>query len=378
MNIWMIVAGVLFLLLFGGTSYYIGFRLYQVAHAYLPVAACNILVGAFVAVTLIFVARFLVIFVPNLKTIKRFINWVSSYWMGAFIYLFLFFILADIVLVIGRCIGIFQSPMPYSIRLYTSAIAICLSIVMIGYGIYHANQIETVSYEIQLTKNPDGDELNLVLISDLHLGAVTSEQKLENIVEKINQMNPDIICIAGDIFDTDYENINNPEKAAETLSQLTARYGVYCCLGNHDAGVTFGKMETFLENSKIRCLNEEYVNIANRFILLGRVDSSPIGNQGNLLRTDTKSLLDSIETQLPIVVLDHNPANLKQYIADADLILCGHTHHGQVWPANFVTAYGYYPVKNNIPQTIITSGIGVWGMPMRVGSSCEIVNIKLR
>lgn len=207
---------------------------------------------------------------------------------------------------------------------------------------------------------------------------MTSEQKLVKIVDKINQMKPDIVCIAGDIFDTDFETIKEPEEATETMRQLKAKYGVFCCLGNHDAGVTFDKMEDFLKKCNIHCLNEEYVTIDDRVVLLGRVDSSPIGAQGNHVRTDTAKLLQSIEeNNLPVVVMDHNPVNLSQYTKKADLIMCGHTHHGQVWPANWVMAYGYYPMKNGVPQAIVTSGVGVWGMPMRVGSGCEIVHVRL-
>lgn len=247
----------------------------------------------------------------------------------------------------------------------------------VGYGIWHADRIETVSCKIEAPGKKKADDLHIVLISDLHLGAVTSEQKLEGIVERINEMDPDMICVAGDIFDSDYGCIEDPEKASSVLKRLTAKYGVYCCPGNHDAGATFGLMEDFLEKSDIRCLNEEMVNIDDRMVLVGRVDSSPIGGQGSHVRQDTEALLEPLETDLPVAVIDHNPANLSQYTEKADLVLCGHTHHGQVWPANPVTAYGYYPEKNGTPQAFVTSGVGVWGMPMRIGSGCEIVSIRL-
>lgn len=381
MKIGIIVVAILFLLLFGGTSYYIGFNLYQIASLYLPKAICYILEAVILAASVVFVLRFIIIFCPGLKTTKCLVNWFSSYWMGIYLYLLLFFILADMILLLGRLTGVFSSPVPDSVQISVKITAVCISVGMIIYGIYHAGKIETVSYEIQLSENRNekDEEFNLVLISDLHLGAVTSEQKLTSIVDRINQMQPDIICIAGDIFDTDFDTIKDPDKAAESMRQLKAKYGVFCCLGNHDAGVTFDKMEDFLKKCNICCLNEEYVTIDDRILLLGRVDSVPIGVQGSHVRTDTTKLLQSIEkNNLPLVVMDHNPANLSQYTPKADLILCGHTHHGQIWPANWVTAYGYYPMKNGVPQTIITSGVGVWGMPMRIGSGCEIAQVRLR
>jgi len=86
---------------------------------------------------------------------------------------------------------------------------------------------------------------------------------------------------------------------------------------------------------------------------------------------------------LPVIVLDHNPANIAEYTTEADLILSGHTHKGQIFPANLFTKwmytvdYGYYQEKEGFPHVIVTSGVGVWGMPMRIGTDCEIVSIKI-
>lgn len=81
--------------------------------------------------------------------------------------------------------------------------------------------------------------------------------------------------------------------------------------------------------------------------------------------------------------MDHNPSNINQYGNEIDLILCGHTHHGQILPGNLITdaifdvAYGHYQKENNSPHVIVTSGVGIWGMPMRIGGNCEIVSVKL-
>lgn len=378
MNVGMIMVGMLFLLLFGGTSYYVGHRLDQIVCAYLPPAAGGVLAGIVFLLSIVFVLRFFIIIFPVGKTSRHLINWLSSNWMGIFLYLLLFFILADLLIFIGRLTGIVPTPVPDTIRLCASVAAVCLAFGLSVYGMYHAGKIQTVSYEVPVSGNSEADGFHIVLISDLHLGAVTSEKKLETIVEKINQLEPDIICIAGDLFDSDYEAIQNPEKAAADLRCLKAKQGVFACLGNHDAGRTFAQMEEFFKECNIRCLNEESVTIDERIILAGRVDSAPIGAQGNYVRTTDKQVWrNRIETGMPVVVMDHNPANLSQYTEEADLILCGHTHHGQMWPANWVTDYGYYPKKAGTPQAVVTSGVGVWGMPMRVGSSCEIVSIKL-
>ena len=86
---------------------------------------------------------------------------------------------------------------------------------------------------------------------------------------------------------------------------------------------------------------------------------------------------------MPVVVMDHNPARIHEYTRDVDLILCGHTHQGQVFPGSLITDrmyavdYGWYRETPESPQVIVTSGIGTWGLPMRVGTGCEIVSIRL-
>lgn len=377
MNIWLAVVGTVMLVLFSATSYYIGIRLDQIARAYLPNPVCRFFSVVIFIVSVILALRFILLFGSGRTALKQLVNGISSYYMGIYFYLLLFFGMADLLLWLGRLTGHITSPIPAAVRVYANLAALCISVGMAGYGIWHAEQIGHSSYKVRISEQGDMEELQIALISDLHLGAVTSERKLGNIVDEIRKLDPDIVCIAGDLFDSDFETIKNPEKAAAELRRLTAEYDVYCCLGNHDAGVTFPQMEAFLKKCNIRCLNEEYVTIGNRIRLLGRADSAPMGDHGDYIRTDTGELLASGNSALPVVVLDHNPGNRPDYTAKAELLLCGHTHHGQIWPVNLVTAYGYYPMKKGMPQMIVTSGVGVWGMPMRIASGCEIVSIRL-
>lgn len=80
-------------------------------------------------------------------------------------------------------------------------------------------------------------------------------------------------------------------------------------------------------------------------------------------------------------MLDHQPSAINEEADNnADLLLCGHTHKGQLFPGNLITNniflndYGYLKVKNT--NVIVSSGVGTWGPRMRIGSKSEIVNIK--
>lgn len=171
---------------------------------------------------------------------------------------------------------------------------------------------------------------------------------------------------------------------ASGIKGIRAAYGVYASLGNHDAGKTFKEMLRFLEQSNIQILNDEYVIIDERLVLLGRVDPYPIGGFGELQRKDTTEILATIDTNMPVVVMDHTPTNIEQYGRAIDLLLAGHSHRGQLWPFNFITRaiytvdYGHYQRDAHSPHVIVTSGVGTWAMPVRIGSNNEIVSILMR
>ena len=228
-------------------------------------------------------------------------------------------------------------------------------------------------------------ELKIVLISDLHLGSIRSEKLLHDIVHGINNLKPDIVCMAGDIFNDNYNLIRNPDRAEELFRSIKATYGVYAVLGNHDGGKTLDEMIGFLERSNVKLLNDEYVVIDERLVLVGRLDPSPIGGYGELSRKkDISEILTSLDINMPIIVMDHTPSNTQQYGREIDLVLSGHTHKGQLFPFNFITNaiftvdYGHYQRDADSPHFIVTSGVSTWGPPMRVGTNNEIVSILLQ
>ncbi|MBE7147713.1 metallophosphoesterase [Bacillus mycoides] len=375
------ILGVTFILTFyGGSNFYIGRKIFQWMKFLFP--RIN---GTIYAVIYGFFALSLVMsFLPLPAIIKGVMSWVGSYWMGILIYLFIFFLLADLLILIGSKLKVIPTPIPQNIPFFASLAAILLTVSFVSYGIYNANQIKHVSYDVQTKETTLSDGMKIILISDLHLGAVNSEKRLESIVQKINKLKPDLVCIAGDIFNDDYNALQDPERAISLLKSITAKYGVYGSLGNHDGGKTFGDMITFLERSNIKLLNDDYQIIDERLVLFGRVDPSPIGGFDELKRKDVTEIIASLDASMPIVVMDHTPSNIEQYGEEVDLVLAGHTHRGQIFPGNLITNavfevdYGQYQKDANSPHVIVTSGVGTWGMPMRVGSNNEIVSINLQ
>ncbi len=379
----MIIGLIIMLIALGSVNYYIALRLYQCINFVFPQINAKVYIGIFIFITFAMILGFARSLLQVPMAIKNILGLISSYWMGILIYILLFFIIADLVLALGSIIKIMPNPIPQSIRFFSGLIVVLLTIGTVSYGIYNANKIQHVSYDILLRDKALSSELKIVMISDLHLGAVNSENRIENMVNDINNLEPDLVCIAGDIFDNDYNAIQKPGEAIALLKSITAKYGVYASLGNHDGGGTLSEMMDFLERCNIKLLNDEHVNIDKRLVLVGRLDSSPIGGFGDLSRKDLSEVIAQSDMKLPVVVIDHNPANINEYGSEVDLILSGHTHKGQIFPGSlftraiFAVDYGHYQKDSSSPHVVVTSGVGTWGMPMRVGTNCEIVSIKL-
>jgi len=357
------------LLIIGGSNLYMARRVWQFLSHFFPKLPFWVLIVLFALLVLVLALGFSRSMLPLPGTAKRALGIANACWMGVFVYLLLFFLLADAAYLLTRLVR------PVD-RIFFLAGALVLTASVCGYGFFHAADLKQKDYDITV---PGAEDMTLVLISDVHLGAVGSEKRLPEIVERINALEPDLVCIAGDFFDSDFSAIRDPEAAAAAMKTLRAPYGVWAVLGNHDAGSTAAQMRNFLDRCGIQLLNDEYAVLDGKLILAGKTDRSPIGGFGGL----TGSELELGDVDLPVIVMDHNPAHIGRYGPEADLILCGHTHKGQIFPGSLITGrmytvdYGYYRADEHSPQVIVSSGVGTWGMPMRVGSDCEIVKINI-
>ena len=376
----LLIVGAILISILAGIHYFLARRLHQGLVYFFPRLPFWPILTVFLLLCSGFILGFMGSILPFGNGLKEFFNTVGMHWLGLVIYLLVLTLAAEAVgLILRLCKCQFRLTGAYAaIR---CIFVVTLAVITTVFGLAHVDDIQKVTYEIHVPDKANISDMNIVLISDLHLGALRTEERLPRIVSQINGMKPDLICIAGDFFDTDFGAISQPEQAIQTLKQLSATYGVYACFGNHDAGQTADAMRDFLSRCGIVLLEEDYTLIDQRLILVGRADSSPIGE--GVQRNSIQQILTDAPTGLPVVVMDHNPANLAEYDSRVNLILSGHTHKGQVFPGNLITNlmydvdYGYYRKNDTSPQIIVTSGVNYWGMPMRVGTDCEIVQIRI-
>ena len=320
--------------------------------------------------------------VPRFK-FTRIAKIISGYYMGAFLYLLMIFIVIDIIRIIFKHTTLLNQSIVNNHKtliITGSIIFICVAGLII-YGNYNAKNIKIINYNVNINKSQkENKELNIVMISDIHMGDIIGYKEIEEILQKINNLKPDVILISGDIFDGDYYAVEDIEKIENEFKTLKSKYGIYAVLGNHDAGDSYDKMVEFFNAANIKLLQDEFIEVEEEFIVAGRNDFSSIRRQGNE-RKDVKSLLENVDTDKPIIMLDHQPSAINEEADNnVDLLLCGHTHKGQLFPGNLITNniflndYGYLKVQNT--NVIVSSGVGTWGPRMRIGSKSEIVNIK--
>lgn len=387
---------------------YLLLNLYILRWAYLWMGTCHSILRT-LGFRLIFAVIYVLLstslltgfLIKNPKSLHRMLKIIGNYFLGIFLYTLVIILLADF----GRILlkYVFHASWIHSRTAFTVAGAICALLILLlsACGIFHAKYIKTTSYDVIINKTiPERTSMKVVLLADTHFGYNAGILHARELVRKINKQKPDLVCIAGDIFDNEYDAIRNPEKLEKTLRGIKSTYGVYACWGNHDlneeilAGFTFKhkdgdlsdikdpRMKKFLKDSNIHILKDESVLINDQFYVIGRKDAS-LTEKIHETRKAPAQLTEKLDRDKPIIMIDHQPKELQE-LADAgvDLDLCGHTHDGQTFPGNFTIKLMWENPcgllsKDNMTN-ITTSGAGVWGPAMRIGTDSEICSINIQ
>ncbi|MGB2625791.1 MAG: metallophosphoesterase [Candidatus Acidiferrum sp.] len=306
----------------------------------------------------------------NASFVVRVMYVVGAVWLGTFNYLFIaaaaWWILHEIALagqlsVSGSLLG----ALLFGAALLTSA-----------YGVINASWTRVKRIHVRLTDLPESWRgRTIALISDLHLGHVRNAGFLRRVVTRINRERPDLVIIAGDLFDG---TAIDPVRAAAPLSGLKTRFGTYFSEGNHEE---FRDPRPYLEaisRSGVRILDQQKVELDGlQLIGIAYRDATHTEHMRSVLAS---LAIDRTRASILITHAPDRPAVAAE--AGVSLQVSGHTHGGQFFPYTWIANRIYRQFSHGLSrlenlQVLTSYGAGTWGPPLRVGTEPEIILIQL-
>jgi len=259
------------------------------------------------------------------------------------------------------------------------ASSILIAFIAMVYGYARAMVIDRETLCIKSSKIPeDPGSLTIVQVSDIHLGLIVREKRLERILRKVIDAAPDILISTGDLVDG---QINKLSGLAEPFQKIRPRYGKFAITGNHEyfAGIT--PALEFTERAGFRILRDEAVTISGLLTIAGIED--PAGNYyGRRRHIKEEELLSNLPAHLFTLLLKHEPDVTRESLGLFDLQLSGHTHKGQIFPFNLITRIrfpflsGFYSLGQS-SALYVSRGSGTWGPPVRLFAPPEVTVIRL-
>lgn len=257
------------------------------------------------------------------------------------------------------------------INLYKFVIPIVAILLIIGTYFKRSTVVE--EYEI----NGEGrfkEPLNIVLISDIHLGYINGNSSMVKLVETVNNLNPDIVLVAGDTVDMHLKPVIE-ENMLKNFKDIKSRYGVFINIGNHD--IYGGGVKEFTDRLNTY---ENLTVLRDSKVLID--DSFYVASRDNFSKQPLREILKG-SGEKPVLYMEHTPDSIDETVENKVFLqVSGHTHKGQFFPGGLFTKrifkldYGYRKFQDT--NVIISSGYGTWGPPIRVGTQAEVVLIKVR
>ncbi|WP_241657763.1 metallophosphoesterase [Anaerobacillus alkaliphilus] len=294
------------------------------------------------------------------------LTWIGYLWLVIFGYGLLLFPILNLIYYLNKKRGL--KWFGYSM--------VAFYLFVFSYGSYNMWSPVVVSYDIELKKETDIDELKILMVSDIHISETIGNRFINRLINLSNQVEPDIIFLAGDVLDNSIDPYLK-HNIGETLAGLTAPMGVYAVLGNHEYyGNDIPIFIREMNEINVTVLVDEVYNFNDLFYIVGRKDYS------DLERQEIALLTNDLEKDKPIFLIDHQPREFDEVsAAGVDLMVSGHTHKGQLFPGNLITNAIYenhhgYLLKDEL-HTIVSSGYGIWGPPFRIGSRSEVIEINI-
>lgn len=370
-----ILALIIIIILYFGGNYYMFLRMWQ---AIPPNVWGRAILIATMAVSILASILAMVAADALPLGLAKFCYSLGTAWIFILLYFVIAFLVKDLIALANKGLHFMPSD---ALSRYTTDNWVGLGF-MVGFialfmlcGYLKYNWKVRVEQPITISKSIGAtDSLTIVAISDLHLGYGIGTKELKEWVKKINNENPDIVIIAGDIVDISTRPLIE-DNMAVYFKDINAP--IYMCLGNHEYISGIEESLEFIKKTGIHLLRDSHTQIDSTCYIVGRDDKS------NPKRKTLSELTITLDKIKPIILLDHQPYDLDEAVAcGIDFQFSGHTHQGQVWPISSITKllyekdHGY--LKKGNTNFFVSSGIGIWGGKFRIGTQSEYIVVKMK
>ena len=375
-----LVVSIIFLI-YGGLNYYIGLRGWQALFSFVPFLSTKVYWPVFLLLSFSYLfSRFSEKFLPTV--LYEGLTLIGAYWL-AFMWYFLLVITAlDLLRLFDRWLRFIPVEIKRNLNPVLGLAVVILVVGIVSYGAWNARHPQVNHYDLSIAKQAGSlKQLHVVLVSDIHLGTIVHNDHLTKMVNSVNQLKPDLVLFAGDVFDENIES-SNKQQVSDNFRNLSATYGVYAVLGNHEyIGGNAEEAIKYLGEAGVKVLRDSSQELAGSFYLIGRDDRSGARYNG-VPRQDLKTLMQGVDRSLPIILMDHQPSQLEEPVEQGvDLQVSGHTHRGQLFPIQLITRQVFEEdwglLRKGDFNLIVSSGYGTWGPPIRIGNTPEIVDITI-
>lgn len=307
--------------------------------------------------------------------LARITSIIGFTWMGLILFLFwgtLALTVADLLFRLVNPVLPFSLP-PLTGRL-PGAILFGLVISLTLYSSWESWQVKIERIKITTPKLPGHvNRLRIIQISDIHLGLMARQGRLNSILQKVKPENPDILVSTGDMLDGDVRHL--PE-LAQLLDQVPTPFGKYAVTGNHEFYSGIKNAIAFHQKAGFKLLRGEITTIPGLINIVGVDDRPAVDSK------PAELLLSSAPKGLFTLFLKHRPDIEQKALGRFDLQLSGHTHGGQIFFYNFLVSLSYSYLRGlfELPRgslLYVNRGSGTWGPQMRLFTPPEITLIDL-
>ena len=321
---------------------------------------------------------------------------LGYWWMGYAFYLLLVLAVVDLARLpaaLGRRLSRRTPPAPapdperrrFLARAVAGGAVVGAGFATLG-GVYTARgDFHMPEVPVRLPRLPPAlDGYRIVQISDLHIGPTLGPGWLEEVVERVNRLKPDLVALTGDLMDGPVAMLGRDMSA---LGRLQARDGVYFVTGNHEYYSGVEQWLPHLQRLGLQVLGNRHIQVGDRgpggasFDLAGIYDRTA-GRFRPDHAPDVARAVAGRDPERALVLLAHQPSQVALTAGHGvGLQLSGHTHGGQMWPFGYVVGL-QHPFVTGLhaegeTQVYVNQGTGYWGPPMRIGVPPEITTVVL-